>query len=449
MIFSDFYKSPRSPLSKFRHPTIQLPTPLPTDAPDWVAEEYADLLSRDKAKQKDAVKRYLAAKVKNDWEFPWPSRVVEEAVRDGIDERLAKEAVQEAITKDSEPVHDGTKEDDGYQVDSESDDDDAESVYSTISEDPIHYRPRAEWTSDLSDNDDDSLTTPSSPYRFDNPDSVGTTIKASIISKRAKRRRAVRKEMEWNEGLACFEARRNAWTGARTVRIRSKPVTPPAVSPRSPRRFFFRRSMSGSGSPPPPMSSLHPTQPMTSGDGSDASSVARSDGTDLRKSQTKDTTPSTTPSAKDCPVETLLPLAPPLLPPNNPLRASITPSVYLSLYEKLIIHNLQPSCPINLSDMLRACVSGWKRDGEWPPRPTPAELPVTARKKKTNNTKTSQDGSASGGTKDNLRRMSFGLLGGDKGDKNGAAKGIRQSLSRALGIGAIGVHDYSPAVERV
>ncbi|MDE9440015.1 DUF4050 domain-containing protein, partial [Staphylococcus xylosus] len=37
-----------------------------------------------------------------------------------------------------------------------------------------------------------------------------------------------------------------------------------------------------------------------------------------------------------------------------------TPSLYLSLYDKVILNNLQPSCPINLQDMIRSCVTGWK-----------------------------------------------------------------------------------------
>ncbi|KAF4463521.1 atrophin-1 [Fusarium albosuccineum] len=443
MIFSDIYKSPRSPIAKLRHHSVQLPTPLPATSPDWCDDEHADLLSKDKVKQKDAVKRYLETKVKNDWEFPWPSRVVEAPPVEGhITIATATTETPEVdqtvtsldVTEPTKPIQDETRDDDGYQVDDgvessdEDDDSDAESTYSTVSEDPVHYRPRMEWTSDLSDDDEPAPSR--SPFRFDSPSTVGSTVQAAILTKRAKRRRAVRKEMEWNEGLACFEARRNAWTGARTVRIRTKPVSPPALSPRSPRRFFFRRSMSGS----PPSSTTASTQPPQTSDGSDGSSLAKSE--DLRKQQSKDTTPSTPPSNRNYPVEVLLPLAPPLLPPNNPLRASITPSVYLSLYDKVIIHSLQPSCPINLSDMLRACVAGWKRDGEWPPRPTMAPpAPIVKKKKPKKPSTPPQDRDNSSNM---ARRMSFGLLGRDKDDTSSSAtgKGIRRSLVRALGIGA-------------
>ncbi|UZP39884.1 hypothetical protein NXS19_007700 [Fusarium pseudograminearum] len=263
MIFSDIYKSPRSPIAKLRHNSVQLPTSLPDNTPDWYDDEHADLLSKDKAKQKEAVRRYLDAKIKNDWDFSWPSRVVDPPLAEGdvavVDTASeSPDAIETVtsldVTEPAKPIQDETREDDGYQVDDpESSDDednsDAESTYSTVSEDPVRFRTRLEWTSDLSD-DDDEPGPSRSPFRFDNPNNVGSTVQATVQAKRAKRRRDVRKEMEWNEGLACFETRRNAWTGARTVRVRAKPVTPPAVSPLSPRRFFFRRSMSTS--PPAP-----------------------------------------------------------------------------------------------------------------------------------------------------------------------------------------------------
>ncbi|RGP64178.1 hypothetical protein FLONG3_9616 [Fusarium longipes] len=435
MIFSDIYKSPRSPIAKLRHHSVQLPTPLPDNTPDWYDDEHADLLSKDKTKQKEAVRRYLDAKIKNDWDFSWPSRVVEPppvegdiaVVNTASESPDTVETASLDVTEPTNPIQDETREDDGYQVDDpessdNGDNSDAESTYSTVSEDPVRFRTRLDWTSDLSD-DDDEPGPSRSPFRFDNPNNVGPIVQSTVQAKRAKRRRAVRKEMEWNEGLACFEARRNAWTGARTVRIRAKPVTPPAVSPLSPRRFFFRRSMSTS----PPSSTIASALPPQVSDASDGSSLAKSD--ELRNARSKDTTPSTPPDSRNYPVEVILPLAPPLLPPNNPLRASITPSVYLSLYDKVIIHSLQPSCPINLSDMLRACVTGWKRDGEWPPRPTMPPPAPAAKKKKPKKTPTQPEN-----TSNAVRRMSFGLLGRDKDDTTGG-KGIRRSLVRALGIG--------------
>jgi hypothetical protein len=135
------------------------------------------------------------------------------------------------------------------------------------------------------------------------------------------------------------------------------------------------------------------------------------------------------------------------------MRASITPTIYPSLYDKVVVHSLQPSCPINLSDMVASCVAGWKRDGEWPPRSGPFQHPpaaasgvVVVRRKRSGVQPKSP--AASG---DKARRMSFGFLGrgerkseegkdekeGAKDEESGSAgKGIRRSLQKVfLGLG--------------
>ncbi|KAK3397082.1 hypothetical protein B0T20DRAFT_394243 [Sordaria brevicollis] len=437
MIFSDLYKSPRSPLNKLRHsfPHHQPPVVLPPDLD-------ADLVSKDKAKQKEAVRKFLSEKIRNDWEFEWPP-VTQSQSQSPAETTPTSNEKQEKSDIAEQPPSDNTTSpnehgspriatdeaaavetcddaialrDPGEVADSESD---AESVYSTISEDLVHYRPRAEWTSDLSDNDEPksaaAATSSSSPFRFDNPDAVGTAVKDSLEAKRAKRRRAVRDEASWNPGLACFEARRNAWTGAKTVRVKPKPTSP--VSPTTERssttrRLSFWRHHKSSestsagappvGSPPPASTLTAPLSPTTTRTSQQSAQSDAISDTSAREAGTgggnaTDTTvPSTTTTTSSSsapdnhssyPVQTLLPLPPPLLPPQNPMRASVTPSIYPSLYDKIIINNMQPSCPVNLSDMLRACVVGWKRDGEWPPKsqytnvaapPMPVPKPMTA-----------------------------------------------------------------------
>ncbi|OLN80956.1 hypothetical protein CCHL11_10385 [Colletotrichum chlorophyti] len=446
MLFSDIYKSPRSPLSKFRLSMSQ--QPLALDLPDYDP----DLLSKDKVKQKDAVKKYLAAKVRNDWEFVWPpvpstpqkpeaeldvaapdQEPVEKAKQSSEPEPEATPttSLQEVI----ETINRGNDEEDASEEEEEElSGSDAESVYSIVSEDPSHFRPRVEWVSDLSD-EEPPLSL--SPFRFDSPDAIGAAVKASVAEKRARRRRALREEMEWNDGLACFEARRNAWTGARTVRLRAKPVSPTATfSPLSPRRLFFRSSISHpSGTTSASPSS--PAQPLQKPPSNEASAVV-SDGSELSKDPSKELTAQkskdsarsvTSPVSATFPVETVVPVPAPLLPPGNPMRASITPSVYIPLYEKVIVHALTPSCPVNLSDMIRACVVGWKRDGEWPPKAAAAEPGIVAVRRRKKSMAEGQNAT---------RRMSFGFLGrGEKtdGQDEGTGKGIRKSLQRVLGIG--------------
>ncbi|KAK3490943.1 uncharacterized protein B0T23DRAFT_413565 [Neurospora hispaniola] len=409
MIFADLYKSPRSPLNKLRHsfPHHQ-PVVLPSDLD-------ADLVSKDKAKQKEAVRKYLLEKIRNDWDFEWAPvtqpRPTEAAAT--FDEKQPHEKSDIAqLPPDStiapnehgspriadgavaQTFDDDAPRDPGEEADSESD---VESVYSTISEDLVHYRPRAEWTSDLSDNDEPPAPNTSSPFRFDSPDAVGTAVKSSLEAKRAKRRRAVRKEASWNPGLACFEARRDAWTGAKTFRVKPKPMCPAspttAMSTTTRRLSFWRHHRSSestsaaavahpASSPPAAAAAatnlsapLSPTTTRNSQQSAQSDAVSDTSARGAGAATDNSTVPSTSPTSPSkpdtypaYPVQTLLPLPPPLLPPQNPMRASVTPSIYPSLYDKIIVNNMQPSCPVNLADVLRACVVGWKRDGEWPPR---------------------------------------------------------------------------------
>ncbi|TQN72146.1 hypothetical protein CSHISOI_03360, partial [Colletotrichum shisoi] len=447
MLFSEIYKSPRSPLSKFRLSMSQ--QPLALDLPDYDP----DLLSKDKVKQKEAVKKYLAAKVRNDWEFVWPpvvsppqngdvtpatdttpsqTEVVEEAQQPTSD--LRAEAIVTASSQDEDIEAMESEEDGEEEEEEDGDDSDAESVYSTVSEDLARFKPRLEWVSDLSDEDPPVSL---SPFRFDNPDAIGAAVKASVADKRARRRRAVREEMAWNEGLACFEARRNAWTGARTVRVRTKPVSPTQTfSPLSPRRLFFRGSFSHPSGPASPSSPAHSLQQRPSNEASaavsDASELSKDPSKELTAQKSKESQKSAASlTSTTYPIETIVPISAPLLPPGNPMRASITPAVYMSLYEKVIVHALTPSCPVNLSDMIRACVVGWKRDGEWPPKPSAAEPGIVAVRRRK---KSAVEGQGQNAT----RRMSLGFLGrGEKTENQdeSGGKGIRKSLQRVLGIG--------------
>lgn len=496
MIFSDLYKSPRSPFNKLRHsiPSVTLPA---TDLE-------ADLISRDKTRQKEAVKKFLNEKIRCDWEFTWPppdsahkgDRLENSPTPagDGAETCAKIEGTGgdslSSVPAASPTFDEDTPRDPGEEADSESD---AESIYSTVSEDQLHFHPRIEWTSDISD--DELPVHPSSPFRFDTPDAVGTAVQTSINERKARRRRAVRDEISWNVGLACFEARRDAWTGAKTVRVKPKPATP--ISPSSTRRLSFwrhHRSEStasqnaalGTGSPPisSPLSptSTNFTQTPSEPDSSNASKIHSTSSRD---------------SAAHAlyPVETLIPVAPPLLPPQNPMRASVTPSIYPSLYDKIVVHSLQPSCPVNLGDMLRACVVGWKRDGEWPPKSTiqvvpmhgtAAEVMVLRHQRKASQAQAKHARKASTATNGSSRRLSFvGFLGGG-GNKNtpgvekerpatipqhheekegpaananggkdthsdeansggGTGKGIRRSLQKVFSLGQHGHHGHPAA----
>ncbi|KAK8862646.1 hypothetical protein PGQ11_008881 [Apiospora arundinis] len=444
MIFSDLYKSGKLPLTKLRSPPSH---PLPADGPEFDA----DLVSRDKTKQKEAVKKYLAATIRNDWAFTWPpnaqspgvSHVDADADADA-DTRHPGDipAKTPGIDTAESREHPSSGDDEDLEVDEIESADDTASVYSTVSDDPAHFRARAEWTSDLSDDGDYEPVSPSA-YRFDSPDTVASVIKSSGLEKRAKRRKAVREEESWNGGLACFNARRDAWTSAKTARVKPKPPVTP-MSPATRRLSFWRLS---SSTPPvspttnaaPHISPLSPTSTHHSGD---STAVASSSDADSNKIV------ATRCDSSSYPVETLLPIPPPLLPPANPMRASITPATYPSIYDRIVVHSMTPACPVNLGDVLRACVAGWKRDGEWPPRSAEVPTSVVAVKKKKRESNASH---ASTG-----RRMSLGFLGrresatgaqtnttsgtqqdanGNQEDGAGAGKAIRRSIQKVFGLG--------------
>lgn len=150
------------------------------------------------------------------------------------------------------------------------------------------------------------------PYKYDSPDSLHQPV---LLRKRKKRRR-VKEEMEWNEGLRIYAERRDAWTGART-----RPRTPPPT---------FK---------PPFESPYSQAQPPT------------------------DDATSSPPSPR-----TVVPIVPPILPPNHPIRATVQPATYPQIYSKIVIQGLSPTVPINLKDVVNSLVIGWKKDGEWPPK---------------------------------------------------------------------------------
>ncbi|KAL1908527.1 hypothetical protein Sste5344_005613 [Sporothrix stenoceras] len=600
MVFSDLIKSPKSPFAKFRHLHTGSQQHNTTQVEGQQSSELLDygdpdLLSRDKTKQKEAVRRYLADKIRNDWDFSWPSPDLSTAHTDAAQARaltvrkrlvraeqvgllepsetfasplptvgdsatVSLAAVSAAVAADA--AAEATAGDEpNFDDDFESD---AESVYSTVSEDAIHFRPRAEWMSDLSEDEKPGTyysrmpTYVHSPFRFDSPDAVGTAVNVPVDVRKANARRDMRAEIVWNEGLACFIARRDAWTGARTVHLKpAKPLAP--TSPVSPRRGLFRFHSHTKSEPAPAVSvpiaiatggkagthdshsaSTTPTAPtQTSPTGRTSTTLPLSPVTsNSRHSQHSQQshhsqqsqqsagldTVATTPMTSDCgggggvdggmlqqsvshasakspklgltrshasrasqphpdyAVETIIPVAPPLLPPGNPMRASITPAIYLSLYDKLVSSSLQPSCPINLSDMIRSCVSGWKRDNEWPPRtvemsaPAVAAMSIALRKKrrderrevqkdKRDTTNHPADGGSSGLPSPGLTRRMSSFLGGrpspgnivlpttttavagatgpasppidekDSSDGINGQRGIRRSLQRVLGLG--------------
>ncbi|KAF1999135.1 hypothetical protein P154DRAFT_494192 [Amniculicola lignicola CBS 123094] len=171
---------------------------------------------------------------------------------------------------------------------------------------------------------DEEAASAANPYKFDSPDSIATALESKTESRKRKRRTALQEEITWNEGMKLFLARRDAWTGAAAV---AKYGTQ-------------RRERTGSAD----------------GNGTDGDHAAA-----------------------QVDVEPLIPVAPHLLP-DNAIRKSISAKTYPDIYSKIVVSSRTPSVPINLADMTKALVQGWKDSGEWPPKAGPLD-PLVGRKK--------------------------------------------------------------------
>jgi hypothetical protein len=335
----------------------------------------ADLTSRDRAKQKEAVKRLLADKIRDDWEWEWPQPEQDSSAfaTPGLENnyendrrpRLSLSRLRRSRDPSREPSPDLTADRPhrlSLNVLRRSRDPSREPSPDLtadrprrlslnllrLSRDPspepvqLEWKQRDEWVSDYSDTEADqqdnraleksSSVSKASPFRFETPDGVGESIKKVQYDRKRRRKRRNKEEMEWNDGLRCFIERRDAWTGARHVRA---PMKSPAIT---------RRTSNSSG------------------DGGSSTAIDNEEDYGWEDSDTE------------------VPIAPPLLPPTNAMRLSITPEAYNTIYDKVVLQQLTPSCPMNLTDVVRSCVHGWKRDGEWPPTGTPMEPPKAKKK---------------------------------------------------------------------
>jgi hypothetical protein len=168
----------------------------------------------------------------------------------------------------------------------------------------------------------DSAGDEAGPYKFDSPDSIGDAVTQTRDARRKRRRERLEEEMQQNEGLRLWVERRDVWTGATSVKKYGT-------------RRRAKTSVPAGGPQPQKDMALHP-EPLS--------------------------LDNTAPDAFD-----MVPVAPRLLD-QNPIRTSITPKVYSDIFQKIVVSSRTPSVPINLADMTKALVQGWKDGDEWPPR---------------------------------------------------------------------------------
>ncbi|KAF2016935.1 hypothetical protein BU24DRAFT_431844 [Aaosphaeria arxii CBS 175.79] len=184
------------------------------------------------------------------------------------------------------------------------------------------------------ESDHEAAKDSTSPYQFDSPDDVGDALELKDRDRKRRRRAALEQEMTWNPGLAQFVERRDAWTGAASVK---------KYGTHRPAKNL--REQSDNPQPILPSPDAHPAVP----------------------------------SSNNEPFEPLIPVAPRMLADNH-IRAAITPKSYPDIYNKIVVTSRTPAVPVNLADMTKALVVGWKEAGEWPPKATPLD-PLVGRKK--------------------------------------------------------------------
>jgi hypothetical protein len=327
-----------------------------------VTDYEADLTSKDRAKQKEAVKKYLMDRVRQDWTWEWPRP---EPRSDESSPERASEQLDEVLLQGQ-------------------------------------WKERDEWLSNASESegeptipattsspDTPSPTTKSSPFRFESPDGVGMTIKKTQLERKRRRKKRLTEEVAWNDGLRCFVARRDAWTGARRVS-------------RSTLGFAGAKDAQAKGA----------QRPSTSSEDGDSSTAIEHE----EEEEWED--------------EIEIPVAPPLIPPENAMRASILPAAYGTIYDKVVIQALTPSCPMNLKDVTRSCVQGWKRDGEWPPKSSVLEPKTKGRKMSI---------ASLFGVEKHEKEVKGAVKASEKEKdsekKGGAATGIRKGLQKILSLG--------------
>ena len=217
------------------------------------------------------------------------------------------------------------------------------------------------------------------PYQFDSPDDVGGIIECKLQARKRKKRRLLEEELQYNEGLCFFLARRNAWTGAKaksdveTLCPRgTQAVSLPAGRPDSTSSDsgFSSENTDPTSAPSSPRTTDSPTPtPITALE-------ARLRTTSLSPSND----PFRCPNPPGRLTDILLPVSRPLIPTSNPVRTSMTSRSYSELYEKVVRDNRSPAIPINLAHMTHVIVQGWKDEGNWPPQSTMPEAAIAVRR---------------------------------------------------------------------
>ncbi|KAF7173077.1 hypothetical protein CNMCM5623_005330 [Aspergillus felis] len=228
---------------------------------------------------------------------------------------------------------------------------------------------------------------PDSPGERDGDSSDSSRVVTARDRRRKRRRQLEEDEMRWNIGLRTWVERRDAWTGARAkedvlaTEERNPAVHTPGETPATGAEREGTADLAAQTG-----SSLaiaekegEPQQAQADRNLDEAAKESTETGLAVpgqESSNDESVSPPPLPAPPTGEVrDPLIPVAPSFIPLSNPVRASITPTMYPSIYSKVVVQALTPTVPINLADVVKAMVQGWKADGQWPPKPTSIVLP--------------------------------------------------------------------------
>jgi len=367
-------------------------------------------------------RRLFKERIRDDWEYPTLPAY----------QRRGKPSRQSLETRGNTESEGGGAEDRiaGFRFHNPGHHDEPTSAFASLGFRPLEWRER-ECSSESaaeSESEDRVLVVTGkhgkSEYKFDGPDSVGAQILDRRQARKRKRQQALQEEMGWNEGLAHWAGRRDAWCRAHTA-------AQVAMLESAPRNRGQEAASSSAGTtslPSTPRTSTSSATTATSDPSSPSHSSPRPAPTSSSASTTPESSstphqqaPAPTTAAASTSPSILIPVTPPVLP-THPIRRRITPSTHTEIYTKIILQGRTPSVPINLVTLIAALVKGWKDDGEWPPKASgPLEPSIAGRRRKTG----AGAGEGSGGLRNGVKAVGrvLRLTGVVDGSASGSGAG--------------------------
>lgn len=208
-------------------------------------------------------------------------------------------------------------------------------------------------------------------FTYDTPDEVGSVEARKSESRRQRRDKRMKKELNENEGLRLYQRRRNAWTGA--VTTKSYHARGHNAKSHDTPKTVNEESDASTGA--------EKLQELDIQDDSNTAKHEPYDQTDESEWEDGNTTGFEMCEDEDALVDVMVPVAEPIVPHDNIVRTQMISKSPSDLYDKIVRDTRSPVIPINLAHMTRIIVQGWKDEGNWPPIPAAPEPFIATRRR--------------------------------------------------------------------